>query len=83
MRTPDPTARSAVAPRNNQPEARETFLTERDLAYRWSITAKKLQADRLKGGGCPFHRFGRCIRYRLTDVEAYEAANTFTSTTQA
>src|SRR5947208_1035762 len=62
----------------------QQFMTERDLARRWRLaSAKKLQADRLKGTGCAFIRIGRCVRYRLTDVEAYEAAHRHLSTSEA
>ena len=32
-----------------------------------------LQKDRLKGGGVPFIRIGRLVRYRAADVEAWLA----------
>ena len=57
------------------------LLTENELALRWKLaSAKKLQADRVKGVGCPFVRIGRCVRYRLSDVLAHEAANLRQST---
>lgn len=61
----------------------DAFLTEDELADRWKLaSAKKLQADRVKGVGCPFVRIGRCIRYRMSDVAAHEAANLRRSTTE-
>lgn len=61
----------------------ELFLTETELANRWKLrSAKKLQADRLRGTGCAFVRIGRCIRYRLTDIEAFEASNLHKSTSE-
>lgn len=67
----------AVAP------ADDILLTEDELADRWKLaSAKKLQADRVKGVGCPFVRIGRCIRYRMSDVAAHEAANLRRSTTE-
>lgn len=57
-------------------------LTEYQLARRWTVTEKKLQADRLKGVGCPFIKIGRAVRYRLEDVLAYEAARLRTSTSE-
>ena len=62
--------------------ARACF-TEHQLAERWQVSLKKLQADRIKGGGCPFIRVGRCIRYRLTDVLAYEDSRLRRSTTES
>jgi hypothetical protein len=60
----------------------ETFLNEKQLADRWGISIKKLQADRFSGRGCGFVKIGRLIRYRLSDVEAYEQANLRSSTSQ-
>lgn len=62
---------------------RQYLLTERQLAERWQLaSSKKLQADRVSGKGCPFVRIGRCVRYRLSDVLAYEDANLRTSTSE-
>ena len=59
----------------------EVLLDEHDLAKRWKLKSpKKLQADRQKGRGPPWIRIGRCVRYRLSDVLAYEEANRHTST---
>jgi hypothetical protein len=63
--------------------ADEILLTEKLLSKRWGLASeKKLQADRLKGAGCRFVRIGRAVRYRLSDVLAYEAANLRTSTSE-
>lgn len=51
------------------------IVTQRDLASRWHISAKKLEADRLKGTGCPFIKIGSAVRYRVSDILAYEDAN--------
>lgn len=61
----------------------QPHLNEQELATRWRISVKKLQADRLKGGGIPFIRLGRAIRYRYADVVAWEERNLHTSTTAA
>lgn len=59
----------------------DTFLTETDLARRWNLrSAKKLQADRAKGGGCPYLKIGGVVRYRLADVLAFEESSKRTST---
>ncbi|CAO3449085.1 hypothetical protein [Azospirillum largimobile] len=63
------------------PRFQDELLTEDNLKDRWKLaSAKKLQADRVKGIGCPFVRIGRCVRYRLSDVVAYELANRRQST---
>ncbi|MGV8838825.1 MAG: helix-turn-helix domain-containing protein [Bauldia sp.] len=50
------------------------FLNERELAERWRISVKTLQAMRLKGGGPVYRRFGRLVRYAVADLEAFESA---------
>lgn len=51
----------------------DVFLTENQLADRWQVSTKKLQADRWKGVGVPYVKISRSVRYRLRDVRAYEA----------
>ncbi len=65
------------------PPSTDTFLTETDLARRWSLrSAKKLQADRAKGGGCPYLKIGGVVRYRLADVLEFEEASRRMSTSE-
>ncbi len=56
------------------------LLTEQRVAQLLQVTVKTLQAWRVRGGGPPFVKVGRCVRYRLEDVEAYVAASTRRST---
>lgn len=49
-----------------------TLLTERDLAGRWGMSPGALSNQRGSGRGVPFVRVGRLIRYRLSDVLAFE-----------
>ena len=57
-----------------------TFLDTRELAARHRKTPQAIRAARVTGGGPPFVKIGGAVRYRLSDIEAYEARNTFTST---
>lgn len=50
-------------------------LTEKQLAVRWQLSVKTLQAQRWKGVHCPYLKVGRLVRYRLVDVLHYEQAN--------
>lgn len=52
----------------------DVFLTEKQLADRWQISVKKLQADRWNGVGAPYIKLQRLVRYRLSDIRAYETA---------
>lgn len=54
-------------------DADDAIFDESFLAKRWKVTEKKLQADRWKGVGVPYLKIGRLVRYRLSDIRAYEA----------
>lgn len=53
----------------------EKFLTEKDLAKRWSKSVKTIQRKRWLKEGPPYFKDGR-VRYRLSDIEAYEERHT-------
>ena len=57
------------------------LLTEREAAELLRQKVKTLQARRVSGGGAPFVKLGRTVRYRRSDLLAYIAANVRTSTT--
>ncbi len=59
-------------------------LTEVQLARRWRVSVKKLQADRLSGRGLPFFRVpgGRSVRYRFEDVLSAEKRGLVSSTSE-
>ena len=59
-----------------------TLLTELQLASRWLISVKTLQNARVVGGGLPYIKIGRAVRYRLIDIEAFETANIRSSTSE-
>lgn len=50
----------------------EPFLTAKQLAERWNMTTGALQMQRQRKTGIPYTRFGRSIRYRLSEVLAAE-----------
>jgi hypothetical protein len=56
------------------------LLTEQQLAERQQRSIKTLQNLRVKGGSIPFVKIGRHVRYRLSDIIAWEAAHTLSST---
>ena len=51
----------------------EILLTTRDLAQRWQVNAGSLANDRSAGRGVPYVKIGGAVRYRLRDVEGFEA----------
>jgi hypothetical protein len=62
----------------------ERLLTEKDVAQVIGRAVSTLQKDRCAGGGIPFIRLGRLVRYRGCDVAAYLASlPAHSSTTEA
>jgi excisionase family DNA binding protein len=53
----------------------QNFLTQSELAKRWGISPRTLERWRWAGEGLRFVKIGGLVRYRLEDVEAYEASN--------
>jgi len=51
----------------------ERWLLTTELARRWRLSPRTLEGWRLKDWGPPFTRVGRGVRYRLQDIEAFEA----------
>jgi len=56
----------------------DVFLDENQLGTRWHVTPRMLQQARWKGVGCVYVKIGRMVRYRLSDVKAYELSRTVT-----
>ena len=50
-------------------------LTEKQVAHNLGLSVATLRAWRLRGGGPRFVRFGRAVRYLVTDVERYIRAS--------
>jgi hypothetical protein len=46
----------------------DELLTEIEAAQLRRQSVRTLQAERLRGGGCPFVKLGRSVRYRRLDV---------------
>lgn len=62
---------------------RRNFWTEGQVATRLGVSVQFLRKQRGLGEGIRVHRFGRAIRYRISDVLAYEeeSIETFTGQT--
>jgi hypothetical protein len=61
----------------------DDLLTEIEAAQLRRQSVRTLQAERLRGDGCPFVKLGRSVRYRRRDVTAFISANVRTSTTDS
>lgn len=73
---------SNLGNKRGRSDAFDVLFTEHDLAARWQVSIKMLQNARLKGVGVRYVKLGRAVRYRLADIEIYEAENTRLSTSQ-
>ncbi len=51
-----------------------SLLTPVQLAERWQVHPGSLANERSAGTGLPFVKIGARVRYRLSDIEAYERA---------
>ena len=60
----------------------DAYLTQEELSARWKITSRTLEQHRWRGIGCPYVKIGRLVRYRLSDVIAYELARTVSSSNE-
>ena len=58
----------------------ETFLTDEQLAARWAVSPKTLRNARVAGRLVGFLNIGRSVRYRLSDVVAFEEQHSVRST---
>lgn len=57
----------------------QIYLSEKELAVRWNVSYRTLQ-DWRKNGLLPYTKFGRCIRYAMDDIKAFEAMHTHQAT---
>jgi hypothetical protein len=58
-------------------------LSPNDTALITGLAPKTLEGMRVEGRGPAFMKLGRRVQYRLADVIAFMAANTFTTTREA
>lgn len=56
------------------PSRQPTFLTDTQLADRWQMSRGTLANQRYQGRGPVYVKLAGSVRYRESDVEAYEAA---------
>ena len=55
---------------------REQLMTQEELAHRWQISEATLERNRSMKQGVKFLKIGGLIRYKLSDVLAYEGQST-------
>lgn len=55
----------------NAPQAGIYLLSETQTAELLGLSIRTLQSWRLRGGGPPFAKVGRAVRYRRSDLELW------------
>jgi Helix-turn-helix domain len=61
----------------------DELLTENEAAQLRRQSVRTLQAERVRGGGCPHVKLGRSVRYRRSDVLKFIENNVRTSTSES
>jgi hypothetical protein len=69
-----PRGASVVSRDDASPEAVHDLLTEAQLAVRWQLSRGTLANQRSQGRGPAYLKLAGRVRYRLSDIEAYEQA---------
>jgi hypothetical protein len=57
---------------NEVRDMEQEYLTTEELAARWKMQQQTLELWRCNGKGPAFHKFGKAVRYAVSDVEKYE-----------
>jgi len=47
------------------------LLTEKEVAELTALSLSTLRMNRSKGKGIPYLKIGKCVRYRMADLENY------------
>jgi hypothetical protein len=72
--TSAPREGSLVSRDEASPEAARDLLTDAQLAMRWQLSRGTLANQRSQGRGPAYLKLAGRVRYRRTDIEAYEQA---------
>ena len=65
---------SVVSRDDASPEAARDLLTDAQLAVRWQLSRGTLANQRSQGRGPAYLKLAGRVRYRRSDIEAYEQA---------
>ncbi|WP_342111029.1 transcriptional regulator [Methylobacterium sp. SI9] len=69
-----------MIPKSEVTSHSDDLLDEHAVAKRQRRSVKTLRNQRVAGDGIPYLKLGRSVRYRLSDVIAWEQARLRTST---
>lgn len=56
------------------------YLTSEEAAGFLCLSPRTLEKQRTNGGGPPYRKFGRAVRYSMADLERWAEARTFAMT---
>lgn len=59
------------------------FVSEEELERLFGLSRSYWQKSRVRGGGIPYYKIGRSVRYKLSEVEAFFESNKAISTSHA
>jgi Helix-turn-helix domain len=65
---------SVISRDDDSPEDTHDLLTDAQLAVRWQLSRGTLANQRSQGRGPAYLKLAGRVRYRLSDIEAYEEA---------
>ena len=58
-------------------ELRESFITTKELAYKWNLTVLTLERWRREGTGPQYSNRGRSVFYNIEEIQKYENSEIF------
>jgi len=64
-------------------ESKSNFLKRQDAANYLNVKKSSLEAWAVRGGGPAFVKFGRAVRYRISDLEKFVEERTRQNTSEA
>lgn len=80
--SPASPAQTAIAP-NAMGVDPEAAYNENQAATLLGVSVRTLQAWRVRGGGPPYVKIGRAVRYQRRALVTFQQQNAVTSTTEA
>ncbi len=83
--TPRPTdarTEQPSPPHVADPPGGDRFVDDREASEILNLSPSYLGQMRVNGGGCRFSRFGRAVRYRVSDLFAWASSRAVYSTSE-
>lgn len=68
---------------DRNPSLSRAVLTTKEAARFLGLSHRTLEDWRQRGGGPPFIKWGKLVRYRLVDLQTFVAGSSFNNTAEA